>query len=68
MPSKVIRLDEDAIALCLKYGKTVSEGIRAMDARITAQQSTEKPFDPKALEMMIRSCIRDELEVLSRGY
>jgi hypothetical protein len=68
MPSKVIRLDEDAVALCLKYGKTVSEGIRAMDAKITEQQSTEKPLDQKALEKMIRSCIREELEVLSRGY
>lgn len=68
MPSRVIRIDEDAIALCLQYGKTVSEDIRAMDARITAQQSSEKPLEPKALEKMIRSCIRDELEVLSRGY
>lgn len=68
MPSKVVRLDEDAIALCLKYGKTVSEGIRMMDARITELQRAEKPLDPKALEKMIRSCIRDELDVLSRGY
>lgn len=68
MPSKVVRLDEDAIALCLKYGKTVSEGIRMMDARITELQRAEKPFDPKALEKMIRGCIRDELELLSRGY
>lgn len=68
MPSKVIRLDEDAIALCLKYGKTVSEGIRAMDARLAEQQTAAPSFDQKALEKMIRGCIRDELEVLSRGY
>ena len=29
MPSKVVRLDEEAIDLYLKYGKTVSEGIRS---------------------------------------
>lgn len=68
MPTKVIRLDEDAIAVCLKHGRTVSEGIRAMDEKLSEQTSSAKPLDTKALEKVIRSCIQEELEVLSRGY
>ncbi|WP_338096088.1 hypothetical protein [Methanorbis rubei] len=68
MPTKVIRLDEDAIAISLKYGKTPSEGIRAMEAKLLEIDQSAKSIDMKALEKMIRSCVRDELEVLSRGY
>ncbi|MDU9376692.1 hypothetical protein McpSp1_13170 [Methanocorpusculaceae archaeon Sp1] len=68
MPTKVIRLDEDAIAISLKYGKTPSEGIRSMEAKLLEIDQSAKPIDMKALEKMIRSCVRDELEVLSRGY
>jgi hypothetical protein len=65
MPTKVVRLDEDAIEICLRYGKTISEGIRTMEKNLRE----EKPrVDPKTLENLIRSVIQEELEVLSRGY
>lgn len=69
MPSKVIRLDEEAIAIALRHGRTVSEGIRSMDAKLTANEKTAaKPLDAKTLETLIRTCIREELELLTRGY
>ncbi len=37
--SKVVRIDEEAIAIALQYGATLSKGIRKMDAII---RSTEK--------------------------
>lgn len=65
MSTKVVRLDEDAIEICLKYGKTISEGVRNMEKKISLEKNL---LDPKSLERMIRSAIQDELEVLQRGY
>ena len=68
MSTKVVRISEDAEAICLQYGKTISEGIRIMEAKLQEQKKTSTPPDMKALERMIRNCIQDELETLTRGY
>lgn len=65
MPTKVVRLDEDAVEICLRHGKTISEGIRNMERKLSSEKNS---IDPKSLEKMIRSAIQDELEVLQRGY
>ena len=50
--SKVVRIQEDAFDIALKYGNTLSEGIRAMESLCKASVNPE----------MIRSIIREELE------
>lgn len=65
MPTKVVRLDDDAIEICLKYGKTISEGIRVMEKKLASEKNS---LDPKMLENIVRLAIQDEFEALNRGY
>ncbi|MDD4299186.1 MAG: hypothetical protein PHO78_00860 [Methanomicrobium sp.] len=57
--SKVIRLSEDSIEIALKYGNTVSEGIRTMEKLLKKQKSG---IDIEE----IRTVIQEELENLRR--
>jgi hypothetical protein len=50
--SKVVRIQEDALEIALRYGNTLSEGIRAMESLCKASMNPE----------MIRSVVREELE------
>jgi hypothetical protein len=62
MPSKVVRIDEEAYALALQYGPNLSQGIRAMHAALEAAKKKEKQHD---LEETLRRVIREELEALA---
>lgn len=50
--SKVVRIQEDALEIALKYGNTLSEGIRAMESLCNVSMNPE----------LVRSIVRDELE------
>ena len=58
--SKVIRIQEDAEAIALSYGSSVSEGIRPMEKLL--KKANKKDFDLED----IRNVIRDELENMNR--
>lgn len=58
--SKVVRISEDSIEIALKYGKSVSEGIRTMEKMI-------KNADRQTIDLGdIRMIVREELESLGR--
>jgi len=58
--SKVIRIDEDSIEIAMKYGKSISEGIRTMDKMLhTNNRNTIDAED-------IRRVVREELESFGR--
>lgn len=58
--SRVIRIQEDAEEIALRYGPSVSEGIRVMERLI--RQYDRRGMDPG----VIRDIIREELEALVR--
>ncbi|KUK67660.1 MAG: Uncharacterized protein XE11_2021 [Methanomicrobiales archaeon 53_19] len=61
--SRVVRIADDAYECAIAYGPSLSEGIRVMDALIQELRSrNESSFDEKAIERMIRSAVRDEIE------
>ena len=58
--SKVIRIDEDSIEIAMKYGNSISEGIRTMDKMIrNSSRNTINAED-------IRRVVREELESFGR--
>ncbi|MDD4126380.1 MAG: hypothetical protein PHV39_01670 [Methanomicrobium sp.] len=57
--SKVIRIHEDSIEIALKYGNTISEGIKTMDNLLKKQKNSINIED-------IRLVIQEELENLRR--
>jgi hypothetical protein len=58
--SKVIRIDENSIEIAMKYGKSISEGIRTMDKMI--RNSSRNTIDAED----IRRVVREELESFGR--
>ena len=58
--SKVVRIQEDAIAIALSYGPTISEGIRVMEARL--KRAERNQVDTEAIRMVLR----EELESFGR--
>lgn len=58
--SKVIRLNEDSIEIAMKYGKSVSEGIRTMDKMIRSNNRNTIDIED------IRRVVREELESIGR--
>ncbi|HDQ08548.1 MAG TPA: hypothetical protein ENN44_07205 [Methanoculleus sp.] len=57
--SQVVRIQEDARDIALKYGPTISEGIRVMEHTLRRQKRTLDIED-------IRAVIREELESFGR--
>jgi hypothetical protein len=62
--SKVVRIDEEALAIALTYGETLSKGIMKMEDVIGRHEKAKKDYT--AVERMIRQTIREELESLTR--
>lgn len=58
--SRVVRLNEDSIEIAMKYGKSISEGIRTMEKMI--QQNKKNLLDIED----IRRVVREELESIGR--
>jgi hypothetical protein len=58
--SKVIRIDEDSIEIAMKYGKSISEGIRTMDKML--RSNNRNTIDAED----IRRVVREELESFGR--
>lgn len=58
--SRVMRLSEDSIEIALKYGKTVSEGIRTMEKMMN--NNSRQSIDLEDIRMVVR----EELESLGR--
>lgn len=64
--SKVVRVDEEALEVALKYGKNLSLGIMKMAEMIEKQEKAKRDYN--AIEEMVRRTIREELEVLTTRY
>jgi len=64
--SKVVRIDEEALAVALGYGKNLSAGIMKMEELLRKQEKVRRDYT--AIEEMIRRTIREELEVLTSRY
>jgi hypothetical protein len=62
--SKVVRIDEEALAIALAYGETLSKGIMKMHEAIGRHEKART--DHAAIERMIRQTIQEELESLTR--
>ncbi|MCP1661908.1 MAG: hypothetical protein D5R99_02865 [Methanocalculus sp. MSAO_Arc1] len=61
--SRVVRIADDAYDLAHAYGSSVSEGVRIMDALIRELRSRSKDgIDEKAMERLIRTAVREEIE------
>lgn len=58
--SKVVRIQEDAIDIALTYGPSISEGIRAMEARLKRAERNQVDIET------IRMAVREELESFGR--
>ncbi|MBN1431157.1 MAG: hypothetical protein JW931_00115 [Methanomicrobiaceae archaeon] len=58
--SRVVRINEDSIEIAMKYGKTVSEGIRTMDKIIRDKSRNNLDIED------IRRVIREEIESIGR--
>lgn len=64
--SKVVRIDEEALEVALKYGKSLSAGIMKMEELLKKQEKAKRDYT--AIEEMIRRTIREELEMLTSRY
>jgi hypothetical protein len=64
--SKVVRVDEEALEVALKYGKNLSTGIMMMEELLRKQEKAKRDYT--AIEEMVRRTIREELEVLTSRY
>ena len=64
--SKVVRVDEEALAIALKYGKNLSAGIMKMEEMLKTQEKAKRDYTN--IEEMVRRTIREELEVLTARY
>ncbi|MDV2481991.1 hypothetical protein F8E02_08205 [Methanoculleus sp. Wushi-C6] len=62
--SKVVRIDEEALEVALKYGKSLSVGVMKMEELLKKQEKARRDYT--AIEEMVRRTIREELEALSR--
>ena len=62
--SKVVRIDEEALEVALKYGKNLSQGVMKMEEMIEQHRKAKRDYN--AIEEMVRRTIREELEVLVR--
>ncbi len=62
--SRVVRVDEEALEVALKYGKNLSLGIMQMEEMIAKQEKARRDYT--AIEEMVRRTIREELEALTR--
>ncbi len=58
--SKVVRISDDSIEIALRYGKSVSEGIRTMEKMM--KNSSRQSIDLEDIRMVVR----EELESLGR--
>ncbi|MDD3857276.1 MAG: hypothetical protein PHP43_04420 [Methanoculleus sp.] len=64
--SRVVRVDEEALEVALKYGKNLSLGIMKMEEMIAKQEKARRDYT--AIEEMVRRTIREELEGLTSRY
>ncbi|MDK2916466.1 MAG: hypothetical protein PWR25_1023 [Euryarchaeota archaeon] len=62
--SRVVRVDEEALEVALRYGKNLSEGIMKMEEMLKKQEKAKRDYTN--IEEMVRRTIREELEALSR--
>jgi len=62
--SRVVRINEEALAVALQYGKNLSAGIMKMEEMLKKQEKAKRDYT--AIEEMVRRTIREELEALSR--
>ncbi|MCM2466726.1 hypothetical protein [Methanoculleus oceani] len=64
--SRVVRIDEGALEVALKYGKNLSLGIMQMEEMIGKHEKAKRDYT--AIEEMVRRTVREELEVLTARY
>ena len=64
--SRVVRIDEEALEVALKYGKNLSLGVMKMEETIAKHEKAQRDYN--AIDEMVRRVIREELEVLTSRY
>jgi hypothetical protein len=64
--SRVVRIDEEALEVALKYGKNLSLGVMKMEEMIAKHEKAKRDYN--AIEEMVSRTIREELEVLTSRY
>ncbi len=64
--SRVVRIDEEALEVALRYGKNLSLGIMKMEEMIGKHEKAKRDYT--AIEEMVRRTVREELEVLNARY
>ena len=66
MASKVVRINEDALAVASKYSQDLSTAILLMQAKL--EERERQAVDMKALEKLVRNTVNDCLSDLQRGF
>ncbi|NLA37833.1 MAG: hypothetical protein GX882_00310 [Methanomicrobiales archaeon] len=64
--SRVVRIDEEALEVALRYGKNLSLGVMRMEETIRRHEKMNRDYN--AIEEMIRRAIREELEAITSRY
>ncbi|WP_292364423.1 MULTISPECIES: hypothetical protein [unclassified Methanoculleus] len=64
--SRVVRVDEEALEVALRYGKNLSLGIMKMEEMLKKQEKAKRDYT--AIEEMVRRAVREELEMLTARY
>lgn len=64
--SRVVRVDEEALEVALKYGKNLSLGIVKMEEMLAKHEKARRDYT--AIEEMVRRAVREELEGLTARY
>ncbi|MDN7026241.1 hypothetical protein FGU65_15405 [Methanoculleus sp. FWC-SCC1] len=62
--SRVVRIDEEALAIALGYGDSLSAGVKKMEEIIRRTEKARTEYEK--IERMIRTTIQEELEALTR--
>ena len=66
MASKVVRINEDALAVASKYSQDLSTAILLMQAKL--EERERQAVDMKAIEKLVRNTVNDCLSDLQRGF
>ena len=66
MASKVVRINEDALAVASKYSPNLSTAILLMQAKL--EEREKQAVNMKALEKLVRNTVNDCLSDLQRGF
>jgi len=61
--SRVVRVDEEALEVALRYGKNLSEGIMKMEEMLKKQEKAKRDYTN--IEEMVRRTIREAFQTFA---